>query len=420
MALTAEQIAIVKSTVPVVKEHGKTITTVFYQRLLAAHPELKNYFSLRHQQVGAQQAALADAVFAYAAHIDDLGKLAGAVERIANKHASLFVRPEHYPIVGEFLVAAFAEVLGDALTDDVADAWIAAYGQLADVFIQRERRLYDEAADWKDWRPFVVDRREPVATDVVSFYLRPKDGKPLRRYLPGQYISVRIAIPELDGLYQNRQFSLSTAPAEDMDVYRVSVKREETVDEPAVEDLAEGKVPGLISNKLHNDYPEGAEVLVSPPYGDFFFDHAAARPAAPAVLLSIGVGATPLLSILESIVGSANPSRPVTWAHAARSSDRVCFGSNVRDIAARHASVKPLLFVKNVQKGDERGREYDVEGRISLDKVESEGLLHLSDRTAGYYICGPDEWMVQSRKWLMDKGVPVERIHLELFGTGEP
>ncbi|PHH85544.1 hypothetical protein CDD83_277 [Cordyceps sp. RAO-2017] len=425
MALTPEQIAIVKSTAPIIKEHGKTITTVFYDRMLAAHPELKNYFSLRHQQVGAQQAALADAVFAYAAYIDDLPKLKGAVERIAHKHASLFVRADQYPIVGKFLVAAFAEVLGDALTADVADAWVAAYGQLADVFIGRERQLYDESArrdDWSDWRAFTIADRVAEADDVVSFYLRPADGRPLPGYRPGQYVSVRIPIPELGGLFQIRQFSLSLAPDEAMASYRVSVKREETVDGPSVDDLAEGKVPGLISNRLHGQYAVGDTLELSPPRGEFFFDADAVPADAPVVLLSIGVGATPMLSILQSIVDSPSPAaarRPVSWVHAARYSGGVCFRGPVRDLAAKHDNIKPVLFVKNVAKGDEKGREYDAEGRLSLDEAERMALLHLDNASTGYYICGPEGWMAQARQWLLDRGVARERIYLELFSTGE-
>ncbi|EQL01616.1 hypothetical protein G6O67_002819 [Ophiocordyceps sinensis] len=424
MALTVEQIALVKSTAPVIKEHGKAITTTFYRRLLGAHPELKNYFSLRNQQSGAQQAALAEAVFAYAALIDDLPRLAGAVDRIAHKHASLFVRPEHYPIVGEFLVAAFAEVLGDGLTSDVAEAWVAAYAQLADVFVRRERELYAETAEWQDWRAFCIVRKEREAEGVFSLYLEPRDRRPLRRYLPGQYVSLRIPVPELAGLFQCRQFSLSTAPDEGMMQYRVSVKREETVDGASVQDLADGKVPGLVSNKLFREYAEGAEVELSPPRGEFFFDAAAVGPEAPVVLLSIGVGATPLLAILESVAGPATGpttrpvTRPVSWVHAARHPGAVCFAKTVADVAARQPNVRSLVFLKDAG-GDAHGPEGYVQGRLSMERAEADGLLHLDDKTAGYYICGPEEWMVQARKWLQGRGVARERVFVELFSTGE-
>jgi len=120
--LTPSQIAIVKATVPVLKEHGVTITTLFYKNLLEAHPELRNVFNEANQVDGAQPRALAAAVWAYAAYVDELGKLSAAVARIAYKHASLNVQPEHYPIVGKFLLGAVAEVLGAACTPDIVDA----------------------------------------------------------------------------------------------------------------------------------------------------------------------------------------------------------------------------------------------------------------------------------------------------------
>ena len=137
---------IVKSTAPVLAEHGIAITSHFYKRLLENHPELRNIFNTAHQSSGAQPAALAHAVWAYAANIDNLGALTSAVSRISNKHASLGVVPEQYPIVGETLLASIKEVLGDAVDQRVLDAWKAAYSQLADIFIGFEKDLYTKAA----------------------------------------------------------------------------------------------------------------------------------------------------------------------------------------------------------------------------------------------------------------------------------
>lgn len=424
MALTAQQIAIVKSTAPVVKQHGNTITATFYRNMLAAHPELKNYFSLRNQQSGAQQAALANAVFAYAAYIDDLSRLSHAVERIAHKHASLFIKADQYPIVGKYLVDAFAEVLGDALTAEVADAWVAAYGQLADVFINREKQLYDEAGDWQTWRDFRIVKRETETARIASLYLEPVDGRSLPAFKPGQYVSVQLAIPELDGLLQSRQYSLSVAPESNMRQYRVSVKGEK-VDEAngTTQDLADGKVPGVISNRLHR-YQVGDEVRVSPPRGEFFFDPVTATPGTPVVLLSVGVGAAPLVSILDSILQSSDPARPVTWAQAARHVDALCFRKHMSEIAGKahdnNSNIRRAVFVKNVAETDEKGTEYDHEGPLSLGKLADDGALYLENEATEYYICGPEEWMVQMRDELVvGRGVSLARVHLELFRTGD-
>lgn len=121
-SLTPTQIATVKATAPALKEHGETITSLFYKNLLDANPGLRNVFNEANQVGGAQPRALAGAVFAYATYVDDLAKLGAAVERIAHKHASLNVQPEHYPIVGKFLLEAVATVLGDACTPEIVDA----------------------------------------------------------------------------------------------------------------------------------------------------------------------------------------------------------------------------------------------------------------------------------------------------------
>jgi nitric oxide dioxygenase len=414
MALTAAQVAIVKSTAPILKEHGKTITTTFYRNMLGAHPELKNYFSLRNQQTGAQQAALANSVLAYATYIDDLGKISPAVERIAQKHVSLFIKPEHYPIVGTHLIGAIGEVLGSALTNEIKDAWVAAYGQLADIFIQREGQLYDANTDWKTWRKFKITKKEAENDSVTSFYLEPTDNKPLPKFLPGQYVSVQIPIPELDGLLQSRQFSLSEAPGTNH--YRISIKLQGPEEEPALEDLRDGKIAGLLSTRLHKRYNVGDEVELSPPAGEFFLNPAdPASAKKPLVLLSAGVGATPLVSILDSVLSSESASRPITWIHGARYSGSTCFVPHVLDSAKKHDNITAKIFLEDVKEGD----QYDFKGEIDLARLQKEQLLQLDRADAEYFICGPEDWMINVRAFLEENGVPRGRQHLELFKTGD-
>jgi nitric oxide dioxygenase len=190
MALTTEQIAIIKSTVPILEQHGTTITKVFYENMLAAHPELNNIFNKANQDHLRQPRALAAAVYAYAKHIDDLGALGSTVELIANKHASMYVQPEHYAIVGEFLIGGFQQVLGDALTPEILDAWKAAYAQLADIFINKEKSLYASTKGWTDWQDFRITKKIQESDEITSFYLEPikESSKPLPPFLPGQVI----------------------------------------------------------------------------------------------------------------------------------------------------------------------------------------------------------------------------------------
>ncbi|KAG5461929.1 MAG: globin-like protein [Olpidium bornovanus] len=260
-ALSEEQIAIVKGSAPALAEHGVEITTRFYERLFKLHPDLRSVFNSGHQATGTQQAALAAAVHAYAANIDNLGALGPAVTRIAHKHASLGVVPEQYPVVGENLLWAVKDVLGDAATPQLLDAWAVAYARLADIFIRAEADLYKEAAatpgGWNGWRKFRVDRKVRESDEIVSFYLPPQDGRALPKFKPGQYISVRVFVPEL-GLYQPREYSLSDAPNDK--TFRISVKREFAAD---------ARPAGRVSNLLHEGLSEGSEIEVTHPYGDF-------------------------------------------------------------------------------------------------------------------------------------------------------
>jgi nitric oxide dioxygenase len=133
MALTKEQVAIIKATAPILKEYGNTITTLFYSTMIKENPELNNIFNTTNQANNHQPAALAGSLYAYASYIDDLGVLSPAIEKICQKHVSLYVRPEHYDIVGTYLLRAMGEVLGEALTPEILAAWGEAYWQLANL-----------------------------------------------------------------------------------------------------------------------------------------------------------------------------------------------------------------------------------------------------------------------------------------------
>ena len=156
--LTPAQVQIIKATVPVLAAHGLAITTKFYADMLDGNPELKNIFNNTHQATGHQARALAGALYAYAANIDDLGALSPALELICHKHVSLYIRPEHYDIVGTNLLKTMKSVLGEAATQDIMDAWGAAYWQLANIMIGKEDGLY-KASGWNDWQDFTVSRK---------------------------------------------------------------------------------------------------------------------------------------------------------------------------------------------------------------------------------------------------------------------
>jgi nitric oxide dioxygenase len=133
---------LVKATLPALQEHGEAITRLFYKQLLEAHPEVAPMFATGDQENGRQAQRLAAAILAYAGNIDRLDVLGPAVSQISHRHVRTHVLPEHYPIVGQHLLAAIHSVLGDAATPEILDAWGAAYGELAEIMIAREQAIY--------------------------------------------------------------------------------------------------------------------------------------------------------------------------------------------------------------------------------------------------------------------------------------
>lgn len=400
--LTDKTIATVKATAPILAEHGLAIMNRFYPRMLAAHPELKNLFNLRHQERGEQQRALAAAVHAYAANIDNLAALAPAVQRITHKHASLQIRPEHYPIVGEHLLAAIREELGEAATDEILAAWAEAYGALADLMIGAEAALYREAAQrpggWEGWREFRVADKRAESEVIASFVLEPLDAQPVADFLPGQYVSVQVDVPAL-GLQQIRQYSLSDAP--NGRSYRITVKRESGEGVPAL--------AGYVSNLLHDHVRVGDTVRLTPPYGDFHVDLAA---TTPVVLVSGGVGLTPMVSMARSVFAT-DASRPVVFVHGARHGAVHAMRERLRAARRERPQLRAFVFYSEPRPEDLAGEDYDLAGMVDLRAIADQVLLPDAD----YYLCGPIPFMRQQLATLTALGVDPSRIHYEVFGS---
>ena len=391
--LNQTTIDIIKSTVPVLEQHGKDITTRFYQLLFSSHPELKNVFNQSNQRQGRQQTALANAVYAAAANIDNLGAIIPVVKQIGQKHRALGVKAEHYPIVGENLLKAIKDVLGDAATDEIINAWAEAYGVIADAFIGIEAEMYKEAKEqpggWDDFRNFIVDKKVKESDVITSFYLKPEDGKAIASYLPGQYITVKVQ-PEDSEYTHIRHYSLSDIPGKDY--YRISVKREDL---------------GVVSSYLHNDVQESDVLQVSAPAGDF----ALQANDKPVVLISGGVGVTPMLSMLNTIVAT-QPQREVTFIHGALDSSVHAFRDQVAQLANENAKVKSYVAYSEPTEEDIAANLFDKKGFIDLQWLKS----ILPHNQADFYFCGPVPFMKAVYRDLKEWGVPAENIHFEFFG----
>jgi len=400
--LSEHTIQVVKATAPVVAANAEAITRRFYTLMFTGNPEVQAYFNQAHQHSGGQQRALAGAICAYAANIDNLGALGPAVELIAHKHCSLGIQPEHYPIVGKHLLVAIRDVLGEAATDEIIAAWGEAYGFLAEVCIKREAEIYEEQKSapggWNGYRKFVVEQKTPESEIISSFYLRPADGGPLPTFRPGQYLTVRVDHPATPT--SPRNYSLSDRPG--LDYYRISVKRE-----PAP---APGAPAGLISNYLHDHVHPGDTLEIGPPCGEFTIDPQKVK-GKPIVLLAGGIGITPLLSMLKALTHH-RVKTPVYFLHAARNSRLHALGNEVRQIAAEHSNVQAHI-------------RYDapLDDDLARGHCDSTGLVHagflrefLPTNDADFYCCGPKPFMAGLFRGLREWGVNDSQIHFEFFG----
>ena len=400
--LSNETIQVVKETAPAVAQHAEAITRRFYALMFTGSPETLAYFNPAHQYAGDQQRALAGAICAYAANIDNLAALGPAVELIAQKHCSLGIRPEHYPIVGKHLLAAIKEVLGDAASHEVIKAWGEAYGLLAQIFIDREAQIYQEQAaapgGWNGYRRFVVNRKCPESEVITSFYLRPVDGGMLATFKPGQYITVKIDQSKLQT--PPRNYSLSDRPG--LGYYRISVKREPS---PTAEAPA-----GLVSNHLHDGVNEGDGLEIGPPCGEFTLDVARAGDR-PIVLISGGVGITPMMSMLKSLARH-QVRTPVHFIHAARNSRHHAFAAEVRHLAAECSNIQAHYRYDAPLANDVRRRRCDSTGFIDALLLSS----LLPTRDAEFYLCGPKPFMAGLLQSLNEWGVSDSHIHYEFFG----
>ena len=392
--MNSRQKELVKATVPTLQAAGPILTAHFYKRMLNNHPELKEVFNMGNQANGRQKEALAGAVLAYAQHIDNPGVLINVLKGIGNKHVSLNIQPEQYAIVGENLIASISEVLGDAATPELLEAWTVAYNQLATIMSGLEQEMYkandEKLGAWNGWRAFTIKRIVDESAEIKSFYLYPADGKPIADYKAGQYISIQVFVEELN-LRQPRQYSLSSEF--NPEYYRISVKKENAIGEnPA----------GMVSNTMHKKQI-GDTVMLSAPAGVFSL-----KPAGtPIVLISGGVGVTPMLSMLET--NRTNAQNKTVWVHGCRNASVHAFKDDVDTIAKESEWLETYLFNEDLESNDSGNV---IKGRVDLAYCKEAILL----KDAHYYICGPEMFIKAHYETLIGLNVDKQNIFYEEFG----
>jgi len=400
--LSRQTIDVVQTTAPVVAEHAEAITRRFYKLMFAGNPEVLAFFNPAHQHSGGQQRALAGAICAYAANIDNLSALGLAIELIAQKHCSLGIQAEHYPIVGHYLLVAIQDVLGEAATPEVLAAWGEAYDLLAKTFIDREGEIYAAQratpGGWNGYRSFRVQCKIRENDHIASFYLTPVDEGPLPPYRAGQYITVNVERPRLPASLRNYSLSERSGTG----YYRISVKRETGA--------GAASPTGVVSQVLHDGVHEGDVLQIGPPCGEFTLDPTALS-SRRIVLIAGGIGVTPILAMLKELAHRRWNS-PVDFIHAVKNSDWRVFEEEIREATAGlpnfHCHAR---FDAPLADDLARGR-CDSVGVVDLPFLQE----LLPDNDAEFYFCGPQPMMTGVHRALKQWGVPDARLHFEFFG----
>ena len=373
---------IIEATLPLVGERLGSITPNFYSRMFAAHPELLDgLFSRANQRNGEQQKALAGSIAAFASALAANPDLVPEtmLSRIANKHTSLGITEDQYDIVYKYLFEAIAEELADVITAEIAEAWTEVYWLMANALIKIEKGLYAQQANDKMWMPWQVVEKNPAGTGSMTFVLEPADDTPVTAARPGQFVSVKVQLP--DGLRQVRQYSLS-ADVDSTDRRVFTTK------------LDDG---GEVSPVLHRNVQVGDVLELSNPYGDVTLDEG----DTPVVFATAGIGCTPSASALRSLARQGS-SREVIVLHAEK---------NLEAWALRDQMVNDIekLDGANLKLWLEEPAEGANTGFMSLQDVELPA-------DASVYVCGPLPFMKSIRSQAIDAGIPAAKIHYEVFG----
>ena len=294
-------------------------------------------------------------------------------------------------LMSEKLRDAARQARSDAAQRKILEARLSQI--LSEVTFGQNRRRYG----WVGFRKFTIREKITETDGVCTFELAPHDGKSLQIFFPGQYLTFRFSIPGVNKPVI-RCYSISDSPHTDH--YRVSVKR--------IGSSAPDSVPGLVSSYFHDQLKPGSTVDVKAPAGQFFLDM---RRISPVVLIAGGIGITPLLSMLNTIIESGS-QREVWFFYGVQNSQFHIKKDYLRQLASEHKFIRLHICYSHPKEEDVQGQDYDHAERVSIDLLKR----LLPSNNFEYYVCGPATMMEAIIAGLEDWGVPTTRIHFEAFG----
>lgn len=372
--LTEQEKDIIKQTVPLLKEKGTEITSIFYPKMFKAHPELLNMFNQTNQKRGMQSSALAQAVMAAAVNIDNLSVIKPVIMPVAYKHCALQVYAEHYPIVGKNLLKAIQDVTGLKENDPVIQAWAKAYGVIADVFIQIEKEIYDQMM-WIGFKPFKITNIKQESEDIKSFTVETEEYD-FSEFTPGQYITVDVSSDKLP-YRAKRHYSIVSGEKNHL---TFGVKRDVTTEHE-----------GEVSTILHDEIKEGDMINLAAPVGGFVLENT----TEPQLFLGSGIGVTPLVAMYEAASAKGLDTQMV---QVAENEQHLPFKDNFNSIASHHDNAKLYTHLK------------DKQGYIGAEELQ----VFLANKPE-IYICGGTKFLQSMIEALKSLNYDMDRVHYETF-----
>ncbi|HDI1527482.1 TPA: nitric oxide dioxygenase [Staphylococcus aureus] len=372
--LTEQEKDIIKQTVPLLKEKGTEITSIFYPKMFKAHPELLNMFNQTNQKRGMQSSALAQAVMTAAVNIDNLSVIKPVIMPVAYKHCALQVYAEHYPIVGENLLKAIQDVTGLEEHDPVIQAWAKAYGVIADVFIQIEKEIYDQMM-WIGFKPFKITNIKQESEDIKSFTVETEEYD-FSEFTPGQYITVDVSSDKLP-YRAKRHYSIVSGEKNHL---TFGVKRDVTTEHE-----------GEVSTILHDEIKEGDMINLAAPVGGFVLENT----TEPQLFLGSGIGVTPLVAMYEAASAKGLDTQMV---QVAENEQHLPFKDNFNSIASHYDNAKLYTHLK------------DKQGYIGTEELQA----FLANKPE-IYICGGTKFLQSMIEALKSLNYDMDRVHYETF-----
>mmetsp|Transcript_18965 Transcript_18965/g.44179 ORF Transcript_18965/g.44179 Transcript_18965/m.44179 type:complete len:482 (+) Transcript_18965:33-1478(+) len=394
----------VQETLPVILPRLEEILQVFHAQIPENRVELLQFFrppnhrkrelhnifwGTDSEEDHKGNEVLSAAVEGFVANLNQLGKLDRELKELAIRHCSLDVRPHHYLFIADDMADVMEGVLASSITPETRSAWHMAMLHLARALIEREEVLYKSAlhrkGGWQGFREFVIVRRELETSRVSIFGLRPLDAYSVCvDFSPGQFISVKFRTQREDEAVPARSYVIISKPGDQ--VLRIAVKRNRS---------------GGVATWLHTQGRVGSNVLVSAPFGNFtpsFLEQSIAEGGpSSAVLISAGIGVVQSLALFQAM-----EARVALVAHVDKSPEVHAFRHAITDLAQTCATKVDAHYTDS---SGHPGKEYVAH------------LLELVGNNHQWYISGPIDFMKGISAWLRSEGsVPVERIHLEVYG----